>query len=95
MTTGRVTIGPAAATTANHVLDKARENTTMAPFRVPGSPGEFEPGDSSTPGSAPGSHSTMDIFRDSIEESTLLPDGLSMDTAPGDRYGPGYEGEIL
>ena len=70
----------------------------MAPYRVPGSPGEFEPGDSSTPGSAPGSHSPLDMFQDSVEESTLLPDGLSslsMDTAPGDQYGPGYEGELM
>ena len=70
----------------------------MAPYRVPGSPGEFAPGDSSTPGSAPGSHSPLDMFQDSVEESTLLPDGLSslsMDTAPGDQYGPGYEGELM
>ena len=40
----------------------------------------------------------MDMFQDSVEESTLLPDGLSslsMDTAPGDQYGPGYEGELM
>ena len=87
------------SSSASSISTRSEEGEgAMAPYRVPGSPGEFEPGDSSTPGSAPGSHSPLDMFQDSVEESTLLPDGLSslsMDTAPGDQYGPGYEGELM
>ena len=75
----------------------ARPEAGMSPFRNPGSPGEFEPTDSSTPGSALGTHSPQDIFQDSVEEASLLPDGLSslsMDAAPGDQYGPVYDGEL-
>ena len=86
---GRQASPPFAATGSGY------QGSPMSPFRNPASPQEFNPPEVSTPG--PGPDSPSDIFRDSVEVS-LPPDdlsSLSLDTAPGGQFGPGYEGELM
>ena len=75
------------------VIRREPRASPMAPFRNPGSPQEFEPTEASTPGSGP--ESPTDMFGDSQDDLSLLPDGLSLDSAPDDPYGPVYEGELV